>query len=99
MNITYLHSICKKARKEAAQSFYLKIMNPLWELDDSIIEIEIQDMKQTIGQSVYKKMLNEFDLTVPQLKVMEQITNSYIDVAVNRGRKFAESLVKPPNQS
>lgn len=94
MNIIQLHTICKTARKEAAETFYIKVTNPLWELDESIIDIEIADMKQTIGQSVYKKMFNDFDLSVEQIKVMQHITDAYINVAVNRGRLFALSLIK-----
>lgn len=94
MDIDYLHTICKKYRKEVAEDYQNKILNPIFPLSDDIIDIEIEDMRQIFMQKIMSKMYNNYSISIEQHKVLDQIAESYINVAIVKGRKFAEGLVR-----
>lgn len=88
MNVTQLHTICKEVTKSVFEGFKIKIDNPIFPLDSDVISIEIADMKQTIGQKVLSKVMDN-NYTDAQMKVLNEILKSYEDLAVKVGLNYA----------
>ena len=92
MNINLVHSICKNVRKQVANQYKEKISNPLFPLTASIIEIEIEDMRQSYYQKVYKKVYATTDVSNKQQEILDKIALYYIKTAITKGTAYGNSL-------
>ena len=92
MNLEFIHTICRTVRKEVASDFKDKINNPIFPLTESIIEIEIEDMRQSYFQKVYKRVYAISNISIKQHTVLDQIANYYIKTAIIKGTAYGNSL-------
>ncbi|MGE5944079.1 MAG: hypothetical protein ACM31G_07050 [Flavobacteriales bacterium] len=92
MNLNLLYALCAEQKQNALDDFKHYMTNALFPLDRNIFDIEISHMKQSMGQKINKKMFEAFTLTVPQIKVMENITISYQKDAVKEAVNFCKHL-------
>ena len=90
MNKSELVSICKKESHKAYDSFKHYIKHALFPLTESIIQIELNTMVQSIGRGVNGKMFI-CPSNPKQYQVKESIVNYYIGVTQEYAVRFAKS--------
>jgi len=94
MDLAQLHSECKKACKSAYANFKHYVSNPIFDLNDDIIKLHIDEMKMNIGMSLYKWYMMNHTYAEKQFKVVQQVENSYTKVTVDFANKFTTKILK-----
>ncbi|PWK19549.1 hypothetical protein [Xanthomarina spongicola] len=89
MDLKILHYKCQRVVKSAFEDFKHYIKNAIFEVNDSIVEIELNSMKQTI----ITKMNNWFadsNYSEKQYVYMKHVISYYEDIAIKTALRFAK---------
>jgi hypothetical protein len=93
MDLKILHYKCQRVVKAAFEDFKDYIKNAIFEVTDSIVEIELNLMKRTIGT----KMNNWFadcNFSEKQYNYMKDVIAYYEDIAIKTALKFAKKYYR-----
>ena len=90
MNLNLLHATCSKQRLLVSHIFKNQIENAVFKLDDYIIDVELNEMRNTFLQKVFGTMYKNGNLSEMQHTMMEKIALDYINPVLSRGKSFAE---------
>lgn len=94
MNLNQLHNYCITAVNNAEETFFIHVSNPLWDLDKSIIDIELNTLKESIGQKAMGKFVNNSPvLSIPQWRYLENIVNEYQNNSIKKCTNYAFNLI------
>lgn len=83
MNQEILHYKCQNVVRSAFEDYKHYIQNSIFCVDNSIIEIEISTLKQTIHQKT-NSWFFDCDYSQKQYEFMEQILNYYLNIALHK---------------
>ncbi|WP_296316737.1 hypothetical protein [Winogradskyella sp. UBA3174] len=94
MNLDLLNTQCKKATKSAYDDFKHFIDNPLFELNENIYDIHLNDMKMKAGTKVYKWYLDNHSYSEAQFRIVNQLKNKYIYIAERYAYSYSKKQMK-----
>jgi len=92
MDLTQLNRTCETVIKDAEETFFIHINNPLWDLTDNIIKVEIQTLKETVSQKVYGKMMHANNLSDAQFVYMRKVKNDYLRKSLYKCMDYAQAV-------
>jgi hypothetical protein len=87
MDVKILHFKCQRVVRSAFEDFKHYIQNSIFDVDDSIIEIELNQMKQTIGIKM-NSWFYDCNYSEKQYEYMKNVINYYQDNEINSALGF-----------
>lgn len=88
MNLEVLHFKCQTEVKQAYQDYRQYIENAIFNVDDSIIELEMKVMKQKISMKM-NTWFYDYNFTEKQYDYMQHVINYYLNIVNNKAINFA----------
>ncbi len=83
MNIKILHFKCQTVVREAYQEYRRSIENAVFEVDETMIEVELKIMKQTIGIKM-NNWASDCDFSEKQYDYLQNVIKYYLDIALKK---------------
>ncbi|PWI29089.1 hypothetical protein DI383_13115 [Flavobacteriaceae bacterium LYZ1037] len=93
MDLKILHFKCQRVVKGAYEDFKHCIKNAIFEVNDSLVEIEITSMKQTIGTKM-NNWYADCNFSEKQYMYMKHVITYYEDIAINSALRFAKKYYR-----
>lgn len=88
MNLDLLKSECISATKEAFEDYKHFIVNAIFEVNDDLIQLHIDEMKQSAGRKVNGFYIKHADYTPELQSFINGLLKGYMDIAVKKAYGF-----------
>ncbi|MDX1278382.1 hypothetical protein [Oceanihabitans sediminis] len=92
MNIELLHNICKDATRKAFNEFKRQVEVELFPFNNSLKENLQKQMLEQIRMQVTKEYMSKNNLSIQQLKVLDEVINQYSNIALKTSDNYSKKI-------